>query len=413
MKKSRPAVYVVGIGDDGCNSLSARAFSAIAKADILAGGERHLAFFQDFKGRKIVLKKNITQAIDEILEASYENTVTVLASGDPLFFGIGGLVAKKVGQEFTEIIPSPSSVQWAFAKLGLKWDDATIISLHGKPISGLKTKLKRCRKAAILTDEENSPARIAMLLEENTWTCHVLEHLGGPNERMRSMSSCELAAMSDIAPLNILVLERLDDGWREPPYIGYLREEEFAKRMPKAGLITKREVRLISLAELSLPPDGVMWDIGAGSGSVAIEAALLMPKGRAFAIECDPEGVEICEENVRAHGIDNVTVLSGRAPEALENLPPPNSVFIGGSKGSMEPIIKASLNALKPGGKLVVNAVTLDNVAETYQIFKALGLKPDLVVLNAARGVPLANKYLRYESLNPIHIFSVTKGVEP
>jgi precorrin-6Y C5,15-methyltransferase (decarboxylating) len=178
--------------------------------------------------------------------------------------------------------------------------------------------------------------------------------------------------------------------------------------MPKKGLITKREVRLISLAALALRDDSVVWDIGAGSGSVAIDAARLAFDGRVYAIEVDPEGVAICEDNARSHGTDNVRVIAGRAPDALAALETPDAVFVGGSKGSMAAIVDAALDRLRPGGRLVVNAITLENAGESYQAIRARGLVPEVTLLQISRSEPLAH-YLRYEALNPIQIFAVTK----
>jgi precorrin-6Y C5,15-methyltransferase (decarboxylating) len=201
---------------------------------------------------------------------------------------------------------------------------------------------------------------------------------------------------------------RSDAAWRAPPAITFLHEDMFAKRMPKKGLITKREVRLLSLASLGIRPDSVVWDVGAGSGSVSIEAALLAYDGRVYAIEVDPEGVEICRENVRSHGVDNVRVIAGRAPEALADLEAPDAVFIGGSKGSMEEIIAVALERLKPRGRLVANAITLENAAEAYQAFRRRDLVPEVTLLQTSRAEPLA-RYMRYEAMNPIQIFAVEK----
>ena len=154
-----------------------------------------------------------------------------------------------------------------------------------------------------------------------------------------------------------------------------------------------------------------MWDIGAGSGSVAIEAALLAFEGRVYAIELDPEGVAICEDNLRTHGVDNVRVVAGRAPEALADLEAPDAVFVGGSKGSMAAIIETALERLHPGGRLVANAITLENSAECYQAIRGRDLVPEVTLLQVSRAEPLAH-YLRYEALNPIQIFAVTKPEE-
>jgi len=384
---------------------------AVAAAQWLVGGERQLAFFPQFRGERIVLKNGISAALDRITEIANENNVCVLASGDPLFFGIGSLVIKKLGAEHVSVIPQPSSMQWAFARVGLKWDDAAFLSVHGRSGEGFLSRIKRHHKLAVFTDEENSPSRLAASMiqhGETAWKAWVCENLGGTDERVRQFDIAELAQCSEVSPLNVMILVRTDGAFRPPPAISFLHEDAFAKRMPKKGLITKREVRLLSLAAMAIRPDSVVWDIGAGSGSVSIEAALLAPEGRVYAIEVDPEGVEICRENLRTHAVDNVRVVPGRAPEVLGDLEAPDAVFVGGSKGSMDEIIDAAFERLKPSGRLVVNAITLENAGEAYQAFRRRGLVPEVTLLQVSRGEPLA-RYLRYEALNPIQIFAVQK----
>jgi precorrin-6B C5,15-methyltransferase / cobalt-precorrin-6B C5,C15-methyltransferase len=407
----RRAVTVIGIGNDGCASLSSRARGAIASAQVLVGGTRHLDFFPEFRGQRIVLKSAISATLDELGGFADEHNICVVASGDPMFFGIGSLVISRFGAEHVEVLPQPSALQWAFARVGLKWDDAQWLSLHGRSREGFLTRLKRLAKVAVFTDEDNSPPRLASYMVahgEVGWTAWVCENLAGPDERVRAFRLEDLAGCDDVAPLNVLLLVRAEPEWRSPPAIPFLPEDAFAKRMPKKGLITKREIRLLSLAALALRPDSVMWDIGAGSGSVAIEAALLAPEGRVYAVEVDPEGVEICRENLRAHAIDNVRVIGGRAPQALEDLEAPDAVFIGGSKGDLAEIVGLTLDRLRPGGRLVVNAITLENVGEAYRAFRDRALQPEVLLLNVARGEPLAG-YLRYEALNPIHVFAVSR----
>ncbi len=407
----RRPVTLVGIGDDGCAGLTSRAVNAVARAQVLAGGERQLAFFPDFPGERVVFKDGLVKALERIALLAEEHNICVLASGDPLFHGIGGLVTKKLGAAQVEVIPQPTSMQLAFARAGLTWDDAAFISLHGRPLTGLVARLKRLAKVGIFTDPENSPARIAAhMIEygESAWRAWVLENLGGPGERVRELPLPEVAELTEVSELNVLVLLREDPAWRTPPAIHFLHEDLFAKRVPKKGLITKREIRLLSLAALRLRPDSVVWDIGAGSGSVAIEAALIACEGRVYAVEVDAEGVAICTENAHALGADNVCVVAGRAPEALAGLEVPDAVFVGGSKGSMAAIIEAALERLRPGGRLLANAITLENAAECYQTIRGLGLTPEVTLLQVARAEPLAH-YLRYEALNPIQIFAVTK----
>jgi precorrin-6B C5,15-methyltransferase / cobalt-precorrin-6B C5,C15-methyltransferase len=407
----RRAVTVVGIGEDGCVGLTSRAVNAVARAQVLVGGARQLAFFPQFEGERLVIEGGLSALLDRVAERAEDHAVCVLASGDPLLFGIGGRVIERLGAEHVEVVPQPSAAQLAFAAAGLRWDDAAILSVHGRSLPGLVARLHHLARAAVFTDPESAPARIgAHLLAhgETGWRAWVCERLGGPDERVRTCALADLPGLVDVAPLNVLVLARTDEAWRPPPALPYLPEEAFARRMPRKGLITKREVRLLSLAALHLRPDAVVWDIGAGSGSVAIEAAMLAPRGRVYAVEVDPEGAAICRDNARAHGADNVRVVAGRAPEALADLETPDAVFVGGSKGTMADLIDVALERLAPGGRLVVNAITLDNAAEAYQAFRRRDLVPEVTLLQIARAAPLAH-YLRYEALNPIQIFAVTR----
>jgi len=165
---------------------------------------------------------------------------------------------------------------------------------------------------------------------------------------------------------------------------------------------------MLSLAAMQLRNDSVVWDVGAASGSVAIEAALIAAGGTVWAIECDAEGVAHAEENARNHGADNVRVIHGMAPDALAELPAPDAVFVGGSKGSLAAIIERAVLALRPGGRLVVNAITMESVQQAHDAFKAHAITPEVTLVNISRAVPLA-RYLRYEALNPIHIFAADK----
>jgi len=408
---SRKPVVVVGLGDDGCRSLSSRAIAAIASAQVLVGGERQLAFFPEFHGERVPFKTDVAALVARVEALSAEHRVCVLASGDPLFYGLGGTLVEALGSAHVEVIPQPSSPQWAFAALGLRSDDIPVISLHGRPLRGVATRLRRLRSTALLTCRDNTPARIAAhLLDygQRELTAHVCERLSGPGERVRSFPNLEvLAACTDIDPLNVLVLTR-PAAWSAPPVIPYLPEEAFAKRMPKAGLITKREVRMVSLAALALRPDSVVWDVGTGSGAVAIEAGLIAYAGRVLAVEVDAECVGYARDNARALGADNVEVVAGLAPDALGELPDPDAVFVGGSKGKMQAILELAYARLKPGGSLVVNAITLENAHESYAWARAAGLVPEVLMLSTARAERLAH-YMRYEAQNPIQVLRVTK----
>ena len=409
--KPFPNVTVIGMSDDGCLSLTARALNSVQNAQVLIGGERHLAFFPQFEGKKIAVKGKLVDLIEEMAELSNENNVVVLASGDPLFFGIGGLITKKIGSERVEIIAHPGSIQLAFSRIGMKWDDAKIISLHGKKINGFITKIQLAQKIAVLTDNINTPQAIALHMlkyNENNWKAHVCENLGGVNENVQRYTIEELSQKSEMSDLNVVILNRTESNCTTPSTIGFIHEDAFEKRMPKKGLITKREVRLLSLGFMNIKHDSIIWDIGTASGSVAIEAAKIAIDGFVYAIEIDSECIQICKDNLITHKVDNVKVIEGRAPQALEGLANPDAIFIGGSKGGMRDILEFCLRKLNNGGKIIVNAITMENIQEAYNFSKEKKLETEISQVNISRGVPLAH-YHRYEALNPIHIFSMNK----
>lgn len=411
----RRPVTVVGIGADGCAGLSSRAAGAVAAADVLAGGARHLAVFPQFRGERVALGKDVAGAVERIAALAEEHAVCVLASGDPLLFGVGARLVARLGAADVEILPQPSAVQWAFARAGIAWDDAAILSVHGRPLAGVAARLRGARKAALLTGGDATPAAVARHLLAHgegglaAWIC---EELGGPAERIRRFESLEaVARCEDVAALNVLLLARSDPGWRPPPAVPFLPEDALAMRRPRGGLVTKREVRVLALAALAIRPDAVVWDVGAGSGSVAIEAAALAPEGRVFAIEREPESARHCRENARRHGADHVTVVEGDAPAALEGLPAPDAVFVGGGGAALPAIAAAILPRLRPGGRVVVAAVTLDTLAEARRALADAAIAPEVTSVSIARGAPLGGR-VRLEPLTPVFLVAGSRAGE-
>lgn len=408
----RRPVTVVGIGADGCAGLSSRAASAVAEADVLAGGERHLAFFPQFRGERVLLGGDVAGAVERIAALADEHAVCVLASGDPLFFGIGARLCARVGAEHVEVLPHPSSIQWAFARAGIAWEDAALLSVHGRALTGIAARLRRARKAALLTGGAATPAAVARHLLDHgergleAWLC---EDLCGPEERVRRFESLEaVAACADASPLNVLLLARSDPAWRPPPALPFLPEGALDMRRPRAGLVTKREVRALALATLAIRPDAVVWDVGAGSGSVAIEAASLAPEGKVFAVERDAESAGNCRANARAHGMDHVLVVEGEAPGALEGLDAPDAVFVGGSGGALGAIVARALERLRPGGRIAVAAVTLETLEEARRALAAAGAEPEVTLVSASRGAPLAGR-LRLDPLTPVFLVAASR----
>ncbi|AFV77306.1 precorrin-6y C5,15-methyltransferase (decarboxylating), CbiE subunit,precorrin-6Y C5,15-methyltransferase (decarboxylating), CbiT subunit (plasmid) [Thermus oshimai JL-2] len=399
-------VYVVGMGARGRRGLSLEALEAIGRSRLLIGGRRHLSAFPEHPGEKVPVQGPLEPLLD-LAEARVREgqEVAFLASGDPLFYGIG----KRVLERFPEaqVFPAPTAFQEAFARLKRPWDGARFFSLHGRPLGGLLLEIALSPLAVVYTDPEHTPSRLAALLLEMgvERRAHVAERLGEEGERVRSFGSLEEVSAAEFQDPNVLILEAEGP---LPPRLGFLPDEAFEKRMPKRGLITKREVRLLALGLLALPPDGVLWDIGAGTGSVGIEAARLAPYGTVYAVEKNPESWPHILENARRHGAHNLVLIQGEAPGALEGLPTPDAVFVGGSGGELPGILERSLAALKPGGRLVVAAITLENLAAAYGFFQERGLLVEGLQVQASRLVPVG-PYRRLEAQNPTVLLAATK----
>lgn len=392
---------LIGIGADGRNSLPSLYERWIHESERLVGGERQLSFFPHYKGEKIVIRSNLSSLFETLVNEPKKTVI--LASGDPLFYGIGSYLAKKVP---IEVYPSVSSLQWAFAKMGESWHDAYVVSLHGRSIKGLAQRIDGKEKVAILTDETNDPRAIASYLLKYGMTeyeAFVGENLGGENERCRFMT---LEEMKDgmFASLNIVVLRRVHQG---PSWTFGIEDEEFFQRKPEKGLITKKEVRVLSLQALCLHEKSVVWDIGTCTGSVAIEAAKMAREGAVFAIEKNAHDIEICQKNMKKFRAD-FTLVHGRAPEQLEQFPDPDAVFIGGTAGSLRDIVAVCCARLKKGGRIVVNAVTIETLYEAMEAFRQYGYHADILLAQFSRSKPIL-QLTRFDALNPIYIISARK----
>lgn len=395
-------VLVVGVSGNGRAGLPPKLLSRIEAADELWGGRRLLAEWADHPAEKIVIGANIRMLLRRA-EARGSRRMVVLASGDPLFFGIGATLLEALPRAEVELIPAPSSLQESFARAGLSWSDAVFTSAHARPLTEVVGWARRAPKLGILTDAQRTPAVIArVLLESGLPDCRALvaENLGGADERL---TDTRLAAVPEMvfAPLNVLLLVQ-DQGWQPRPTFALRPASAYAHRR---GLITKRDVRALSLARLALREGDVVWDVGAGSGAVSVEIAEIAWRGRVFAVERDEENLGYIRQNCRRYGALNVEVVPGAAPAALADLPAPDAVFIGGSGGQMVPILEVATASARPGGRIVVTLATLENLTCALEAMTALGLAPELCQATISHGKALAG-LTRLAPLNPIFILN-------
>ncbi len=285
----------------------------------------------------------------------------------------------------------------------MPWDDTVFVSAHGRGLKGAVDRIVANDKAAVLTDEKNTPAAIAAELIDrgrDGYTAYLCENLGSAEERIRNT---DVAGLLEIkaAPLNVLILikEYEAGGDEYVPTLG-IPDEEFATIKK---LITKEEVRVVTLAKLKLRHDMCLWDIGAGSGSVSIEADHLLPNGRIYAVERNEQCLGFIKENLNKFNTRNVTLVASEAPEGLEDLPDPDRVFIGGSGGNLFDILEVIDARLPADGRVVINAITLETLTAATEYFDNAGYNVEVTTINIARTRPLT-EYKMFEAYNPVYI---------
>lgn len=376
---------VVGIGEDGLAGLGDEAKQLIAKAEVIFGGKRHLALVASFaKGEPRPWPVPFDAGMADVL-ALAGRRVCVLASGDPFFHGVGATLARKVKPRQMHVIPAPSAVSLAAARLGWALQDIETVSLHGRPLDLIRPLLQPNARILALTSDAEAPAAIARLLAELGFGASrltVLEALGGPNEHQRT-ARADAFDLENINPLNLLAVE-VESGpdARILPLASGLADHLF----DHDGQITKREVRAVTLSALAPRRCELLWDIGAGSGSIGIEWMLAHPSMRAIAIEADPTRAARIGRNAAACGVPGLVVVEGSAPRALARLDTPDAIFIGGG-GSDAGVLNAAIKALRTGGRLVANAVTLE--METLLLARHVSLGGDLIRINISRASPV------------------------
>ncbi len=373
-------ISVIGLDGD---PLSAEAQELLEGATLVVGGRRHLAALGIESRRAAILQGDLSEALGRIWDLA--GPVVVLASGDPGFFGIVRLLGERFGVENLRVLPAASSVALAFARVGLPWDDAMTVSAHGRDPRRAVNVCRAHPKVAVLTSPEFGPAELARELEGWGRAFFVAEGLGEPDEGVYRGEAAEISGMEWRDPNVVLVLDEKRTvggrGWVSSgvgsPGRWALEEDAFVRR---SGMITKPETRALVLARLGPGPGDLVWDVGAGSGSVAIECARL--GAAAVAVERDPESCARIRENAGRHGA-YVRVVEGEAPEALHGLPEPDAVFVGGSGGNFEEIVK--LCAVRARRAVVLALITLERVVPAGETLEDCGLEVETTFLQASR----------------------------
>ncbi len=379
----------------------------IAQADILIGGERHLAFFNHLDAKKKTITKDLKALAAFIRERLATRRIVVLASGDPLFFGVGAYMVQALGPDNVRVHPNISSVAAAFARAKMAWSHAGVVSLHGRDHQAdLFRTLRTHDPAAVFTDPRHNPAWLAALLLSkgfHHYQMGVFEQLGTPSERIGWYDLTQAQSKTFNQP-NLVILKPVSGGKRPVLHLG-MPDDAFEH---EKGLLTKQEIRAAVLAKLSLAPENILWDLGAGSGSVAIEASVLITRGVIVAVEQNASRVSQIESNMRRWGVVNMEVVQAVLPSGLENLPTPDRVFIGGGGRDLDRIITAAAALMSPGGVMVVNTVLLANLERILGALRDMGFETEAIQIQVCKTKPMPWSE-RFEAGNPVWILSGRK----
>lgn len=405
-------VHVIGMGLSP-QDLTQAHLELIHQARVLVGGKRHLETFRHLPA----MQREIVGPISEVLEFIRENMdtrqVVVLASGDPLFFGIGKTLIDHLGPDKVVIHPNITSMAAAFARLKLPWQEASWVTLHGKKeMDVLKAAMDDKTLLCVLTDPANNPDAIAQTVREHDvpWNMWVLERLGTPDEKITFLNSAKTGGESYAQP-NVVVLKKKEfkecKEWNDPPGPLCLGTPDHWFVHEK-GLITKAPVRAVSLSLLRLEKHHTLWDLGAGSGSVGLEATLLLSLGFVYAVEKNAERIRQIRANAERFKVENLTAVHIEMPDGLDQLPRPHRVFIGGGGKALPGILEKVSAFLAPGGIIVVNAVLLETLNRAVNQLEEMQFKTSVTQMQVSqsRKMPWGQ---RMESLNPVWIIAAEK----
>ena len=425
-------IYVLGVGPGGAGFVPPRTAELAGSCDLLIGGKRNLTLFANLTVEKREIGRDI-EALLDIVEACYrKRRVGILVSGDPGLYSLLVPLRRRFSAAELEVIPATSALQYLFARISLPWHDAFIFSLHGRPGETLAPDLaeavRRHAKVGLFTDGKNTPSRVCeMLLQQGVKECKVYigENLSYPEEKLYAGSLDDCRYLS-VEPLNVMVItnefkkqeagnKEQEGGQKDKPTCSNLSWNYVVPGIPDELFcrgevpMTKEEIRSLSLSRLRLQAQHTVLDVGAGTGSVSVECALLLKEGKVIAVEKDQTALDLLEQNARRFNLDNIEIIHGSAPAALAKVERADRIFIGGTGGQMGAILTACSLILADGGILVLNCILLESLASCMEQLKKLPFeKPQVISVAIARGQWLGEQTM-LRPLNPVFIITAQK----
>jgi precorrin-6Y C5,15-methyltransferase (decarboxylating) len=356
--------------------------------------------------KRVVVSGGLNELV-ETLQAYADQRVVLVTGGDPLFYGIARFLAETLGKDRFEVIPHVSSMQLAFARVKESWDDAYLTNLATQSLDRVVDSIRTADRVGLFTTETISPAVVASALLDRRidyFIAYVCENLGTPDETVTQGDLKSIASQS-FSPLNVMVLIRKAGRPDRPSGTASTRlfgnpDDAFLQSRPKRGLLTPSEVRCIALAELDLTSKSVVWDVGAGSGSLAIEAARIANQGKVYGIEMDAEDFGLMIDNAAGFDCPSLIPLHGRAPEAWADLPDPDAIFVGGTGRIVSELVGLSVQRLRPIGRIVVQVSSPESLVDVQRVLEHENFRVDVRMINISRGQYQLDK-MTFEALNP------------
>lgn len=418
-------IHVIGIGDDGLEAVPNNVRQIIADADLLLGTERTLALVPPSKAERRSINTDLNELV-ATLEQAADRRVVLLLYGDPMFYGLARYVCERLGKDRFVVVPHVSSMQLAFARVMETWEEAYLTDLAKHPLDSVLEKIRTSQKVGLFTTDQIGPAEVARAMLDrhiDYFTAYVCENLGARDERVTRGTLADIAKQK-FDSLNVMILVRDPNAPDRPREAVGRRlfgnpDEMFLQSKPKLGLLTPAEVRAIALAQMDIAPSSIVWDIGAGSGSVSIEAAQMASDGEVYAVEMDPEDHALIRQNAERFGVTNVQAVLGRAPEIFDKLPAPDAIFIAGTGREVTRISEAAYGRLRPSGRLVVHTTSADHLMRLRDALREVtssaagpprpATSPSVWMINLARGTEQLDR-LSFEPLKPSFLLAVIKS---